>query len=423
MASHERGRGRIHPSTVPSQNYVAETTHADGSNFGNTRFIHSSSTARPYRRPESDPRRIGDGPSSSAARYTPHPTPAAAFPLPTTASPAHAQAVKPASPRQPASPPTAVGPGEWSAKVWQGIGFSSNKAYVSNPAKPGVDHTSTITVGLGRATGLSRVPDQSLAQNPALIEHRLADLRNRVDRLEQFDCSVVSAKPEVSVDATLSGETAAIFEAILADFRELTMAVTASPLPEVKRLSIDVYEAAADAALLGGNLDFYLVCQTRLLRDLYEEHASDPMAISRRDEFFAYSLLYFGVFTYDGIELARKFRRMDKKTLSSPYVRYAFSAINAIRNHDTVRFISLYKTGNVRQRTILHPALKVVQALGLKTLIKSYLQINRSYALSVLGMTSEEEFRRLLEAQRPDLVPLNEDYSSDFFFRLPRSAK
>lgn len=307
--------------------------------------------------------------------------------------------------------------------VWQGVPFANNKTYGSNGRKPGVGHTHKITIGLGRATGLSRVPDASLTNNPALIDDKLTALQQRVRDLESFDCSVVSSKPDASVDAAVSGETAALFEAILADFRQLTMAVTASRLPDAKRLSIPVYEAAADASLLGGNLDFYLVCQTRLLRDLYEEYDYDNQSTKRRNEFIGYSLLYFGVFTFDGIEIARKCRQLDKRTTASPFVRYALSAINAFRNHDSMRFITLYKKGNVRQRTILHPALKGVQKLALKMLIKSYLQLHRPFAVSLLGMLSEEEFLRLLETQRPDLLPLNSAPSTDFIFRQPRQAK
>lgn len=311
----------------------------------------------------------------------------------------------------------------------------------------GSDQTSAITVGLGRATGLSRVPDQALVNQPSLIEARLNDLLKRVEQLELFDCSVVSSKPDVSVDAAVSGETAAIFEAILADFRELTMAVTAasststsspttsststpmclpptSPSP-VDALAIPVYEAAADAALLGGNLDFYLVCQTRLLHDLYPPVILEGAA-KRRAEFVGYSLLYFGVFASDGLEVARRFRSLDRHCMASAFVRYAIDAVNAFRSLDAVRFIAMYKRGNVRQRTILHPALKGAQKLGLRTIIKANLSLNKGFATKLLGMTSDDEFLRMLETQRPDLLPLNNTIAAratqDFVFRPPRTA-
>lgn len=327
---------------------------------------------------------------------------------------------------------------DWSAKVWQGVGFSSGTkgGYGHSATGAGSDQTSAITVGLGRATGLSRVPDQSLVNQPSLIEARLKALLQRVEQLELFDCSVVSSKPDVSVDAAVSGETAAIFEAILADFRELTMAVTAASststpncLPSaspsaVDDLAIPVYEAAADAALLGGNLDFYLVCQTRLLHDLYPPVILEAAA-KRRAEFVGYSLLYFGVFASDGLEIARRFRSLDRHCRASPFVRYAIDAVNAFRSLDAIRFIALYKRGNVRQRTILHPALKGAQKLGLRTIVKANLTLNKAFAIKLLGMTSDDEFLRMLETQRPDLLPFNNTIVAramqDFVFRPPRT--
>lgn len=318
---------------------------------------------------------------------------------------------------------------DWSARVWQGVGFTSNNEYAAAVLKPGSDQTSSIKVGIGRATGLSRVPDQTLLNNSSLIQYRLNELINRSDTLERSDCSLVSSNQHVSAHAAISGETAAIFEAILADFRELTMAVTASSKPEASRLAIPVYEAAADAALLGGNLDFYLVCQTRLLRDLYddeqnleEKEKGRVVSLDRLDEFVGYSLLYFGVFVHNGVELAKKFREMRRRTVRSSHVQYALSAITAYHTQDPIRFIALYKKGNVRQRTILHPALTFVQNLALKTIIKTYLQLERTYAASLLGMASEDEFLRLLESYRPELLPLNSQPATSFIFRLPRNG-
>lgn len=318
---------------------------------------------------------------------------------------------------------------DWSAKVWQGVGFTSNNEYAAAAYKPGSDQTSSIKIGIGRATGLSRVPDQTLLNNSSLIQHRLNELVDRSDLLERSNCSLVSSSPSVSADAAISGETAAIFEAILADFRELTMAVTASSEPGASRLAIPVYEAAADAALLGGNLDFYLVCQTRLLHDLYdyeqnleEKEKGGPVSPSRLNEFVGYSLLYFGVFVHNGVELAKKFREMRRHTVRSPHVQYALSTITAYHTQDPISFLALYKKGNVRQRTILHPVLTFVQNLALKTIIKTYLQLERTYAVSLLGMASEDEFLRLLEAYRPELLPPNTQPATSFIFRLPRNG-
>lgn len=262
-------------------------------------------------------------------------------------------------------------------------------------------------------------------ENPKRIEERLHELAGRVEQLEKYDCSVVSAKPDISVDAAISGETAAIFEAILGGYRDLTMAITAlssSDDPYPHSLSIPVYEAAADAALLGGNLDFYLVCQTRL-SELYSS-TTDPAHCARKDEFFGYSLLYFGVFINNSMEIARNLRQIkfNRISLSSPHVHYALRAINAFKKQDAFMFIDLYKEGNVRQKTIIHPVLKNIQKLGMRTLVKAYLSVNRKYAIGMLGMTSEEEFLNVMEVLRPDLLPYNKGRTSnDFFFRVPRN--
>lgn len=317
---------------------------------------------------------------------------------------------------------------DWSAKVWQGVGFTSSNECTSAQFKPGIEQTPSIKLGLGRATGLSRVPDKTLLNNPSLIQQRLDDLVTRFDRLERSNCSVVGSCMDVTKDAAISGETATIFEAILAEFRELTMAITASTQPEVHCLAIPVYEAAADAALLGGNLDFYLVCQTRLLRDLYNEHILEEkgqgqgLSLTRMNEFVGYSLLYFGVFVHSSIELAKKFREMSRQTAASSQVQYALSAIIAYQTQDPIRFIALYKKGNVRQRTILHPTMKHVQKLALNAIIKSYLQLERTYAASLLGMASESEVLHLLEICRPDLLPPNSQPANNFIFRLPRNG-
>lgn len=44
------------------------------------------------------------------------------------------------------------GQGRLVGNAWQGIGFSSNKAYDNNPLKASANYTSSISVGIGRAT-------------------------------------------------------------------------------------------------------------------------------------------------------------------------------------------------------------------------------------------------------------------------------
>lgn len=95
--------------------------------------------------------------------------------------------------------------------VWQGVGFSNNKEYASEGHKTGVDRTQTIIVSLGRVTGLSRVPDAKLLYAPTIIRRHLADLPARLHRLEDIDCSAVSARSDIYVEAAMYGVTASIF--------------------------------------------------------------------------------------------------------------------------------------------------------------------------------------------------------------------
>lgn len=273
-------------------------------------------------------------------------------------------------------------------------------------------------IGLGRATGLSRVPDASLVNSPDLIKQRLDGLLERSNRLES--CELTALHIELSEAPSEASQIAVQErEAILAGFRQLTMAVTASSLEQVKRLAISVYEGAADASLLAGNLSFYLSCQSRLLSDLYPDDSvpTAAAAAERRDEFMTYSLLYFGVFCPSALELAVIMRRMTPRTLSLPSVKFAFAIVNAFANGNNVKFILLFNQCNVRQQTILKPSLQTVRKNALAEIVRAYLTLERKCAVSRLGLQSDSEFLRLLERERPDLMVKNSSNSPEFHFR------
>lgn len=274
----------------------------------------------------------------------------------------------------------------------------------------------TNNIGLGRATGLSRVPNDRLKQSPSLVKDQLQWLVTVVKELEEAGLYLVSSESTVPGTKQISKAILDEWEDVLGAYRELTMAVTASTVEEMEELSIPVYEGAADACLLGGNLSFYLSCQTRLLQDMYSGRRGDT---ARASEFFGYSLLYFGVFHADSCELARLMRDMSREEFASSQVNYAFSAIKAMQSHNGIRFISIYTHGNVRQRTILHPKLEHMRNIGLFQIIRAYLSLSRPFTLALLGMGSEQEFMGLLRSERPDLADRQMDKHTEFIFRIP----
>lgn len=306
-----------------------------------------------------------------------------------------------------ASPTTSTG---WSAAVWKENTTPMDPVHRDPNARPTQGtKPPRSAIGLGRATGLSRVPDAALSRSPELMESLLADLISQLKQLEAGGYALVSIGTQVNGPAS-SSEAIEAWERILGDFRQLTMAVTASPLEDVKSLTLRIYEAAADACLLGGNLSFYLACQSRLLSDIYVDYPTGAPSMRRRDEFTGYSLLYFGVFCVDSRELAAIMRRMSPETFASPFVTSGLAVLVAFRNRDAAKFITLLNNNcSVRQKTILSSSLDSMRKTALHTIIRSYLTLDKSLALSLVGLQSEADFLELLKAERPDLVANNAD--------------
>lgn len=307
---------------------------------------------------------------------------------------------------------TGAPPSAWSTRVWQGrLPDVTDSLYVTSPPHSPRSPRAPA-VGLGRATGLSRTPDARLARSPAEVELRLRVLRGHTTALAVDGAAAVSERTAVCVDS------ARALDVLVGDFRELTMAVTASPVPAMTALAVPVYEAAADASLLAGNLSFYLSCQSRLLGELYDEAAVEKRG--RRPEFISYALLYFGVFHVDGLEVSSLLRRMDSATEASSPVKYAFRVMTAFRNCDSLRFIALYKTGNLGQQTILHPVLQTMRQMAMRQIVSAYMEMNKDYALDLMGLATNTEFLVFLEALRPDLIMYNQPTAPNFVFRAPR---
>lgn len=319
-----------------------------------------------------------------------------------------------------ASPTTSTT--DWSAAVWKEKTTSVDPVGRDTNAKPMRGTQPRSVIGLGRATGLSRVPDAALSRSPELMESLLADLISRTKQLEDGGYALVSIGTQVN-GPTSSSKAIEAWESILGGFRQLTMAITASPLEDVKSLPLRIYEAAADACLLGGNLSFYLACQSRLLSDIYVDHPTDTASVRRRDEFTGYSLLYFGVFCVDNRELATIMRRMSPQTFASPFVTFGLTVLVAFRNRDAAKFITLFNNScSIRQKTILSSSLDSMRKIALSTIIRSYLALDKYLALSLVGLQSESDFLNLLKAERPDLVENNTGASAEYQFRSRRSS-
>ncbi|PXF40225.1 hypothetical protein BWQ96_10063 [Gracilariopsis chorda] len=273
-------------------------------------------------------------------------------------------------------------------------------------------------IGVGRATGLSRVPDSKLSSSAPLVKEHLKDLTDRMEMLLR-DKLTVLGQHETEKCMPLSEETHEEWETIQGRFRKLTMSITASSNSEVKELAIPVYEKAADASLYSGNLSFYLSCQTRLLRELYAELKLEVRRESSRySEFIGYALLYFGVFHADNLELAQVMRGVDRNTTKKPSVRLALSIISAFRNRNAWRVLEMYKQCDERQRVLLIPLLEEFRREALNVLIHSYISLSKSMTTSILGMKDESEFLPLLAKERPGLAAQVDDKSDEFSFRI-----
>lgn len=274
-------------------------------------------------------------------------------------------------------------------------------------------------ISLGRATGISRVPDEALCQSPHRVQTSLHSLLKRAACLENSGDTLVSGGVDISTVASASDDIINEWDSILAQYRQLTMAITASASGVMDDLAIPVYEGAADASLLAGNLDYYLSCQTRLLQDLYNSNPTRKNNALRHDEFTAYSLLYFGVFQPNSCEVAHITRGMSKQTFASSFVKLSLSAITAFRDLNGLSFISIYRRSTVRQRTILNPKLDLMMRHGMNALLRTYLELDRSFALKCLGLKADPDFLRLLKSERPDLAEKNPQTGLNFIFRVP----
>lgn len=306
---------------------------------------------------------------------------------------------------------------DWSIPTSTSRAFSGERRprTTNSRAQPGASYT----IGVGRAVGLSRVPDAELSKSPELVGKRLEELKTYKMNLEDKKCSLLELKEQRKTNVDTE-EIGSQWEDILAGFRQLTMAVTASSQERMNSITVDVYEAAADAALLAGNLSYYLSCQTRLLHELYNCSNKNVRYSKYRLQLLAYSVIYFGVTYPDKLAIAQTMRGIDQKEMNSSFLQYAFSVFAARTDHDALRFLSLYRRGTLRQRIIMNPVLPMIRSIAISQLVRSYLELSKSWTLSVLQMNTESEFLDLLKKEKPELVSCNGRESSLFIFRQPK---
>lgn len=274
-------------------------------------------------------------------------------------------------------------------------------------------------IGIGRATGVSRVPDSKLSTSASLVREQLKELADRMEGLLQEKRTMIG-QAEAGKALPLAEESLDEWETIQGRFRKLTMSITASSRSDVKALAIPVYERAAEAYLYSGNLSYYLSCQTRLLRELYTElDAEIRNESSRYSEFVGYSLLYFGVFRADKLEVAQIMRGMDPETRRTPSVKLALSIISALQNRNAWRVLARYRQLDERQRVLLFPRLDDLRREALTTLIRSYMALSKTMAVSIVGMNDESEFLALLLSERSDLAAQVDEQCDEYSFRVP----
>lgn len=195
---------------------------------------------------------------------------------------------------------------------------------------------------------------------------------------------------------------------MFSDFFLVAMSVTASGVDasprgsDLRRLAVEVYEAAADACLLAGNLGFYCVCSSRLLGDLYP---SIPPA-AREAEFRSLSILYYSCYVRDNLELARCLRRLSPALLADEGVRLALTVAKLRACGREMELLKVYDGLGTRARTILQPALKGFRTEVAGALVKAYLSLDAAVAARWLSCTVEEA-REVIVKAAPRLAEVN----------------
>jgi SAC3/GANP family len=188
---------------------------------------------------------------------------------------------------------------------------------------------------------------------------------------------------------------------------------------ELRKSAIAVYEAAADASCLAGNLGFYCTCLSRLLKDFYPVEAATGATPARRAEMFGASLLYYSVFARAQLEVACHQREMTADLRKAPAVRFALAAASCVARGQYCVFFRLFADEGTsrQQRTVMASALAEMRTKAFRTIARAYMTVEVSACADWLGYKSDQadELRKLLVETLPMLDAVNSDASSPIF--------
>jgi SAC3/GANP family len=178
----------------------------------------------------------------------------------------------------------------------------------------------------------------------------------------------------------------------------------------LRPVGIQVYEAAADAAVLSGSLGFYLSCQSRLLRDLYPWDGTKRCpALIRAMEFLGQSIIFFSAASPDGTELACLMREMTVESFHAPDVRFALKVASYLACCNFIDFFRLYGTAKRRQKVLMYPAVDRLRSTAITMLVRSYRFLSVATVANWLDVHDESQVREILFADHPDLKSVNTD--------------
>jgi SAC3 family protein LENG8/THP3 len=191
------------------------------------------------------------------------------------------------------------------------------------------------------------------------------------------------------------------------------MSLTAAGMDQneiLRPMGIQVYEAAADAAVLSGSLGFYLSCQSRLLRDLYPGDGTKrrPGPI-RALEFLGQSIIFFAAASPDGTELACLMREMTVESFHAPDVRFSLKVASYLASCNFMDFFRLYGRANRRQKVLMYPAVDRLRSTAITMLVCSYRFLSVATMANWLDLHDESQVREIIFADHPDLKSVNPD--------------
>lgn len=190
----------------------------------------------------------------------------------------------------------------------------------------------------------------------------------------------------------------------------------------LRSTAVAVYEAAADASVLGGNLSFYCTCLSRLTGDFYPAAARAGAAAARAGELAGARLLYYAMFARAPLEVACALRALPAGSARDPNVAFALRAAGLAARGQYQPLARLYGAAGRRQRTVMLPALRALRAGWVRTLARAYLSLEEGVAAEWLGMddAAPGDVRRLVVEVLPSLKDVNEGASETLQFRATR---